>query len=73
MSTYHATIKWTRGNDEFLKQKYSRGHTWHFDEGITVPASASPHVLRAPLSVAAAVGFVSLAVRLRRRARLRAR
>jgi len=55
MSTYHATIRWARGDDEFLRQKYSRGHTWHFDEGITVPASASPHVLRAPLSVAAAV------------------
>ena len=55
MSTYHATIRWTRGDDEFLRQKYSRGHTWHFDEGITVPASASPLVLRAPLSVAAAV------------------
>lgn len=55
MSTYHATIRWARGTDEFLRQKYSRGHTWHFDEGVTVPASASPHVLRAPLSVAAAV------------------
>jgi len=55
MGTYFATIKWNRGNDEFLRQKYSRGHTWHFDEGVTVPASASPLVLRAPLSVAAAV------------------
>jgi organic hydroperoxide reductase OsmC/OhrA len=55
MGTYHATIRWNRGDDEFLRQKYSRGHTWHFDEGITVPASASPLVLRAPLSVAAAV------------------
>lgn len=55
MATYHATIRWQRGSDEFLRQKYSRGHTWHFDEGVTVPASASPQVLRAPLSVAAAV------------------
>lgn len=55
MSTYYATIKWNRGNDEFLRQKYSRGHTWHFDEGVTVPASASPLVLRPPLSVSAAV------------------
>lgn len=55
MASYFATIRWTRGDDEFLRQKYSRGHTWHFDEGVTVPASASPHVLRAPLSVAAAV------------------
>jgi len=55
MGTYHATIRWERGSDEFLKQKYSRGHAWHFDEGVSVPASASPLVLRAPLSVAAAV------------------
>lgn len=55
MSSYHARITWSRGTDAFLQQKYSRGHTWHFDEGVTVPASASPHVVRAPLSVAAAV------------------
>lgn len=55
MATYHATIRWQRGSDEFLRQKYSRGHTWHFDEGVAVPASASPHVVKPPLSVAAAV------------------
>jgi organic hydroperoxide reductase OsmC/OhrA len=55
MSTYHATIRWTRGEQEFAHQHYSRGHTWHFDEGIAVPASASPHVVRAPWAVAAAV------------------
>lgn len=55
MATYHATIKWARGQDEFLRQKYSRGHTWHFDEGVSVPASASPHVLKPPLTVEAAV------------------
>jgi organic hydroperoxide reductase OsmC/OhrA len=55
MASYVATIRWTRGSDAFLKQSYSRGHTWHFDEGLTVPASASPHVVRAPHSVAAAV------------------
>lgn len=55
MASYFATIRWTRGDDAFVRQQYSRGHTWHFDEGVTVPASASPHVLRAPLSVAAAV------------------
>lgn len=55
MTTYHATVKWTRGEDAFLRQKYSRGHTWHFDEGVTVPASAAPHVLKPPLTVEAAV------------------
>lgn len=55
MSTYHATITWQRGNDEFVQQRYSRGHTWHFDEGVVVPASASPFSVRPPRSVAAAV------------------
>jgi organic hydroperoxide reductase OsmC/OhrA len=55
MGTYHATIAWSRGADEFTGQHYSRGHTWKFDEGLTVPASASPHVVRAPWHVTRAV------------------
>jgi organic hydroperoxide reductase OsmC/OhrA len=55
MSTYHAIIRWNRGDDEFLRQQYSRGHNWHFDGGIAVSASASPLVVPAPLSVSAAV------------------
>lgn len=55
MSTYRATIRWERGQDEFAHQRYSRGHRWEFDEGLTVPASASPHVVRAPWAVPAAV------------------
>ena len=55
MSTYCAKVTWARGTDEFLRQKYSRGHTWTFDEGVSVPASASPHAVRAPWHVTAAV------------------
>lgn len=55
MDTYNATIRWTRGSDAFANQKYSRGHRWEFDEGVSVPASASPHSVRAPWHVAAAV------------------
>ncbi len=55
MSTYRARISWSRGADEFAGQHYSRGHTWHFDEGLSVPASASPHVVRAPWHVTKAV------------------
>ncbi len=55
MASYHATIRWTRGDDAFANQKYSRGHRWEFDEGVSVPASAAPHAVRAPWSVAAAV------------------
>ena len=55
MSTYHAIVRWSRGLDAFAGYKYSRGHEWVFDEGVVVPASASPQVVRAPYSVAAAV------------------
>lgn len=55
MSSYHARISWSRGTDEFARQKYSRGHRWHFDEGVSVPASASPHAVKGAYVVAAAV------------------
>ncbi len=50
MSTYTATLTWMRGDDVFSDGKYSRAHEIAFDGGITVPASASPHVVRVPLS-----------------------
>jgi len=51
MSTYTATIRWTRKDDgDFTKGQYSRAHTWEFDGDVTVPASPSPHVVPAPWS-----------------------
>jgi len=55
MSEYKATIKWQRTSPDFLKGKYSREHTWTFDGGVTVPASASPTVVPAPWSNPAGV------------------
>lgn len=56
MSTYTATISWKNDSpDSFAKNKYTRGHTWSFDGGIEVPASSSPHSVRVPYSVEAAV------------------
>jgi len=55
MSEYKATIKWQRTSPDFLKGKYSREHTWSFDGGVTVPASASPAVVPAPWSNPAGV------------------
>jgi organic hydroperoxide reductase OsmC/OhrA len=52
---YRATVKWSRGDAKFTDQRYSRGHTWSFDGGITVPASSSPLSVRLPYSVAEAV------------------
>jgi organic hydroperoxide reductase OsmC/OhrA len=57
MSThsYQAVIEWSRDGACFTDNRYSRGHRWCFDGGVEVPASASPHVVPLPLSVAAAV------------------
>ena len=51
MSEYLATIKWRRDDQPFTDHRYSRGHFWEFDGGITVPASASPHVVPLPMSI----------------------
>ena len=52
---YRATVAWNRGDGEFAKGRYSRGHTWRFDGGIAVPASASPQVVPKPYVNEAAV------------------
>lgn len=56
MSTYSATVKWQRREDEaYLDNQYCRGHEWIFDGGVTVPASSSPSVVPVPMSVEANV------------------
>ena len=55
MSTYTATVAWSRGGQVYTDGKYSRAHTWRFDGGIEVPGSSSPHVVKVPMSNAAAV------------------
>tara|TARA_R110002049_G_scaffold35244_2_gene113859 strand:- start:2812 stop:3273 length:462 start_codon:yes stop_codon:yes gene_type:complete len=56
MAEYNASIQWARGADEdFIDQRYSRGHEWVFDGGVRVPASSSPHVVPLPYSVEANV------------------
>lgn len=56
MATYRATVDWKLGDGEdFAAGRYSRAHNIGFDEGLTVPGSASPHVVGKTWSVAAAV------------------
>ncbi|MBI1797709.1 MAG: OsmC family protein [Candidatus Eisenbacteria bacterium] len=55
MSEHIATVIWARDGAVFTDNRYSRGHRWTFDGGVEVPASSSPHVVRVPLSVEAAV------------------
>jgi organic hydroperoxide reductase OsmC/OhrA len=52
MSEYSATIRWQRGDQPFTDDRYSRGHEWSFDGGLSVPASASPAIVPLPMSVA---------------------
>lgn len=54
MATHRATISWTATGD-FPSNRYSRAHSWSFDGGAVVPASASPHVVPLPLSDPAGV------------------
>ena len=56
MSTYTATIRWSRkGAEGFSKGQYSRAHELAFVGGAAVPASASPHIVPAPWSDPAGV------------------
>jgi len=50
MSEYKAIIRWKNTGPDFLKAKYSREHTWSFDGGINVAASASPAVVPVPFA-----------------------
>jgi organic hydroperoxide reductase OsmC/OhrA len=57
MSEHTATVRWScsASSDDFRKGRYSRAHEWSFDGGLTVPASPSPLVVRAPWSDPAGV------------------
>ncbi|TJY63114.1 OsmC family peroxiredoxin [Sinimarinibacterium sp. CAU 1509] len=53
---YRASVVW-QGADaaSFTDNSYSRKHHWHFDGGVTVPASSAPAVVPLPMSAADAV------------------
>ncbi len=55
MSEHKATVEWKRSGPDFRKGQYSRAHTWRFDGGVEVPASASPSAVPAPWSDPAGV------------------
>lgn len=55
MQRHEAQISWRRDHGEFIRQRYSRAHEWHFDGGAKVSASASPNNVPEPYSVPAAV------------------
>jgi len=56
MSEHRAEVSWRReATAPFVDQRYSRVHTWRFDGGAEIEASASPHVVPEPMSSAAGV------------------
>ena len=56
MPTHTATVRWFASpGEDFAKGQYSRAHSWSFDGGAVVPASASPHIVPAPWSDAGGV------------------
>ena len=46
MAIHTAEVAWAlRPGEDFANGRYSRGHAITFDGGVTVPGSASPHVV----------------------------
>jgi organic hydroperoxide reductase OsmC/OhrA len=42
MSEHTATIVWARSSEDFQYDQFNRAHSWTFDSGVVVPASAAP-------------------------------
>lgn len=55
MPEFRASVEWKRNDAPFADKRFSRIHSWKFDGGITLAASASPHVVPAPYSSKEAV------------------
>lgn len=51
MSQHTASIRWSRGERAFDYESYAREHTWRFDGGIEIAASASPDYRGSPAAV----------------------
>ena len=59
MSEHKITLTWKRGDTPFEYQKYSRDHTWKFDGGHEMSASAAPAYLGNPANVDPEEAFVA--------------
>ena len=55
MAHYTTDITWERGEQDFVRGRYSRAHSLRFDGGVEMTGSSSPHVVPLPWSDAAAV------------------
>src|SRR5438132_3302712 len=59
MSEHKITLTWKRGDTPFEYQKYPRDHTWKFDGGHEMQASAAPAYLGNPKFVEPEEAFVA--------------
>jgi organic hydroperoxide reductase OsmC/OhrA len=59
MSEHKITLTWKRGDLPFEYQKYSRDHTWKFEGGHEMQASAAPAYLGNPKLVDPEEAFVA--------------
>ena len=59
MSEHIVDVSWSRGEHEFSYPSYSRDHTWTFDGGETVKASANPAFLGSDAAVDPEEAFVA--------------
>jgi organic hydroperoxide reductase OsmC/OhrA len=59
MSEHKVTLTWQRGDKPFEYQKYSRDHTWKFEGGHEMQASAAPAYLGNPQLVDPEEAFVA--------------
>ena len=59
MSEHKVTLRCERGGAEFVYQKYPRDHTWSFDGGHTMTATAAPAYLGNPANVDPEEAFVA--------------
>ena len=59
MSEHKMTLTWKRGDAPFEYQKYSRDHSWQFDGGHEMMASAAPAYLGNPKNVDPEEAFVA--------------
>ena len=64
MSEHKITLTWKRGDTPFEYQKYPRDHTWKFDGGHEMQASAAPAYLGNPKLVDPEEAFVGIALEL---------
>lgn len=55
MSEHLATVEWSRGDQDFTGNRYSRAHEWRFDGGAVVRGSSAPTSVAEPMSDRAAV------------------